>query len=180
MEPQFTDIQVSVAMLKPQVKQDIFSPDATMLILTWVTFFALLAVLQKFAWKPILAALQKREQTIREAVTQADQIQKQLADVQSSREKILSEARQAAQGIVGDSRQKANDTARAIEERAKHEAQEIISAAHQEIAGERERAQVSLRRESAGIAVALASKILKENLDTDKNRKLVDSYIKEI
>lgn len=161
-------------------KPDIFAPDVVMLVLTWVTFFGLLIILQKFAWKPILGMLQKREDFIRDSLAQADQAKTELAQVQESKDKIIAEARVTAQTIVDDARKKAVEVAHIIEERAKKQAQDAIETAHQEIAGERERARVSLRKESADIAVNLASKLLKENLDKAKSDRLVEQYIKEI
>jgi F-type H+-transporting ATPase subunit b len=158
----------------------LMNPDVTMLILTWITFFLLLAVLQKFAWKPIVKALEDREDYLRKSLEDADKIKVELADVQGSKEKILADAQRAGQEIIDQSRKRAQDLAASIEERAKTEAQNLVNAAHQEIEGEKERVKAALRRDSADIAVLLAGKIMKENLDNDKNRKLVDQYIKEI
>src|SRR4051812_10285541 len=161
-------------------KPDLLNPDLVMLILTWVTFFALLAILKKFAWKPIIDALEKRENTIRASLEQADKIQSELTDIQASKEKVISDAHKSAQEIIDQARKRAQDLAQSIEEHAKTEAQQLVSSAHQEIEGEKERVKAALRRDSADIAVLLAGKIMKENLDNEKNRKLVDQYIKEI
>lgn len=161
-------------------KPDIFAPEPMMLILTWATFLSLLFVLQKFAFQPILNALQNREKTIKDSLSQADQIKKELSDVQESKDKILTDARQNAQTILDDARKKAVELAKGIEDRAKHQAQEIVQAAHEEIAGERQRAEVSLKRESVSLAVDLATKLLKANLDKSKSDKLIEQYIKEI
>lgn len=172
------EVDASVGAHKKDV--DLMSPDTTMLVLTWVTFFLLLAVLQKFAWKPIITALEKREDDIRKSLENADKIKVELADVQASKDQILSEAHKAAQGIVEESRKRAQDIAHTIEDRAKQQAQDIVTSAHQEIAGERERARTALRRESAEIAVGLASKILDEKIDADKSRSIIDKYMKEL
>jgi F-type H+-transporting ATPase subunit b len=158
----------------------LMNPDVTMLILTWITFFLLLAVLQKFAWKPIVTALENRENYLRKSLENADKINAELADVQSSKEKILADAQRAGQEIIDQARKRAQDVARSVEERAKEQAAQLVSAAHQEIEGERERLKAALRRQSADIAVGLAGKLLKENLDNEKNRKIVDQYIKEV
>ena len=67
-----------------------------------------------------------------------------------------------------------------IEQRAKKNAEEIIISARQEIDGERERVRNALKKESVETAVSLAEKILKENLDTEKNRNLINQAIKNI
>lgn len=159
---------------------NLLAPDLVMMIWTWATFLTLLFILQKFAFKPILSALQQREQTIKDSLTQADRIKKELADMQESKEKILSDARLNAQTLLDEARKKAVDVAKGIEEKAKKQAQDIIQTAHQEIAGERQRAQATLKKESAALAVNLASKLLQANLDKAKSDKLIEQYIKEI
>jgi len=158
----------------------LMSPDTTMLVLTWVTFFLLLAVLQKFAWKPIVTALENREEYLRKSLENADKIKDELADLQASKDKILTDAQREGQQIIDEARKRAQDLAASIEAKAKTEAQLIVNAAHQEIEGEKLRVKAALRRDSADVAVLLAGKIMKENLDSEKNRKLVDQYIKEI
>ena len=161
-------------------KPDILAPDVGMLILTWVTFLTLFGILQKFAWKPILAVLQKREDTIRTSLEQADKIKTAFADIQQSKDDVLAKAHRSAQDIVEQSRKRAQDLARSIEERAKAHAQEILEAAHQQVEGEKERAIAAVRRDSAQVAIGLAGKIMGENLDNEKNRKIAERYIKEI
>ncbi len=173
-----TLIEVDASTHKKDVS--LMSPDTTMLVLTWVTFFLLLAILQKFAWKPIVTALENRENYIRQSLDDADKIKSSFTDIQASKEKILSEAHRSAQDVIDQSRKRAQDVAKAIEERAKEHAQEILQSAHQQIEGERERVKNALRRESADLAIGLAGKIMKENVDNEKNRKLIEQAIKEI
>ena len=159
---------------------DIFKPDIVMSILTWVTFFILLVILKKFAWKPILKGLDEREEHIRKSLQEADQAKEQLAQIEKKKIQILEEAKTQANAIIEQSRKMGNELATQIEGRAKKSAEEIISSAHQEIEGECERARKALKKESAQTAVSLAEKILKENLDTEKNRKLINQAIKDL
>ena len=168
-------------MITPESQQPgILSPDVTLVILTWISFFGLLIVLHKFAWKPILAGLKQREDYIRKSLDDADKIKAQLAQVEAAKKVILDEAKERAHVIVEQSRKMGNELAGQIEGRAKKSAEEIISSAHQEIEGERERVRDALKKESAQTAVSLAEKILKENLDTEKNRKLINQAIKDM
>ena len=73
-----------------------------------------------------------------------------------------------------------NELAGQIEQRAKKTAEEIINSAHQEIEGEYERARNELKKDSARTAISLAEMILKENLNTDINRNLINQAIKDI
>ncbi len=159
---------------------NILNPDLTMLVLTWVTFFVLLVVLKKFAWKPIVDGLQKREDHIRRSLQDADAAMKHLQEIQQEKARILQEARQKAQGIVEDSRKSAAQIAKHIDQKAKAEAQQTMDNARQQIEAQREGVRRALKQESAAIAVALASRIIKENLDNDKSRRLVRDALKEI
>ena len=158
----------------------ILSPDVTLVILTWVSFFALLIILHKFAWKPILAGLKEREDHIRKSLEDADRIKAQLVELEAAKARILDEAKEKANTIIEQSRKMGNELAVQIEQRAKKSAEGIISSAHQEIEGEYERARNALKKESIQTAVFLAEKILKENLDSEKNRNLINQAIKDV
>ena len=158
----------------------ILTPDVTMMILTWVTFLSLLAILHKFAWKPILDGLDQREKRIRESLENAAKIEEELKKISESKEKIIVEAQQKANSIVEQSRKSAVELAVGIEQKAKEHAQSLLESAHQEIAGERQRVKTALLKESTEVAISLAEKILQENLDKEKNRKIVDQYIKNL
>ncbi len=151
-----------------------------MAILLWAAFFSVLLILQKYAWKPILNSLKQREEDIRKAIENADKIKNELAALEVSKGKILDEAKERGGTIIEQSRKTANELARQIEDRAKKNAEDIVLGARQEIEGERERVRNALKKESAQTAVALAEKILKENLDTEKNRKLIEQAIKDV
>lgn len=158
----------------------ILPSDVTMVILTWVTFFCLLVLLHKFAWKPILQALQKREKEIRDALENADKAKAQLANIEQEKQKVLNEAKTQAAQIIDQGRRTARDLATDIEGKSRQHAQSIIQSAHAQIAGEKQRLLKTLRQESAEVAIALAGKIIKENMDKDKNRRLVEEAVKQL
>lgn len=156
---------------------DIFAPDVVMLVLTWVTFFSLLAILKKFAWKPILDNLQKREDYIRQSLEDADQAKAQLLNVEGQKKAILEEAKGQAAQIISDARLTATEVGRSIESNAKKHAESILQSANAQIQGERQKVTQELKREAIDTAIFLAEKVLKENLDMDKNRKLMQEAV---
>ncbi len=158
----------------------ILSPDITLVVLTWISFIALLFILHKFAWKPILTGLKQREDYIRKSLEDADKLNEQLAQVDAAKAKVLNEAKEKANTIIEQSRKMGHELAGQIEIRAKKSAEEIINSAHEEIAGEYERVRNALKKESVQTAITLAEKILKENLNTEKNRNLINDAIKDI
>ena len=151
-----------------------------MVLLTWVTFFLLLAVLYKFAFKPILNALEAREKHLEESITNADKIKAEMEALTQRQEEIIKEAHEKAKHIIDESRHAATEAAKSIQDKAREEATILLENAKREIAEEAERVQANLREESATIAVELASKIIEDNLDKKKNQKIIDGYIKEL
>jgi len=167
-------------MTTPESAPGILSPDVTLVILTWISFFSLLVILHRFAWKPILAGLKQREDYIRKSLEDADKITKQLVDVEASKIKILDEAKERANAIIEQSRKMGNELSSQMEQRAKKNAEEIINSAKEEIQGELEKVRNAIKKESAMAAVSLAEKILKENLNTEKNRNLINQAIQDM
>lgn len=170
------EIPAAVAAHEP----GILTPDVTMVILTWVSFLLLLTILHKFAWKPILKALDDRENNIRSAVENAEKIKAELKAINDQRDKILNEAYTKAKEAVDQSRQAAIEAAKVIERKAKEEAHILLENARAEIKAEKEQAQNELKKEVTHWTIQLASKLVEENLDNEKNRKLVVQHLKEI
>ncbi len=158
----------------------LFTPDVAMVILTWITFFLLLAVLYKFAWKPILKALDEREESIRRSVESADKIKEELARIQETRNQFIREAEEKARNIISESKEAAVQIAQGIQNKAKEEAGILLENARHDIKEEAQKARIVLRQESARIAVELAGKLIEKNLDTDTNRKLIGKLTTEV
>ncbi len=152
----------------------------SMLLWTWVTFLIVAALLYKLAWKPILAALDEREKHIRDSVDNAERVSRELATIDEQRGRIIRGADEQAKSIVSASRKAASEAARVIENQAKEESQILIENAQREIKAAEEKAAAALRRESADVAVALASRIIGEQLDETRNKALTDKLLKEL
>ena len=156
------------------------TPDVMMVVFTWVTFFLLLAILQKFAWKPILANLDKREESIRESLENADKIASQMAEIQATHNKMLEEAELESKAIIEKSRKAAVEAAKIIENKAREESKILLENAQRDIKAEIANARENLRKESSRIAIELAGKLIEENLDTEKNHQLINRIMKEL
>lgn len=156
------------------------APDVTLLITTWFCFFMVLIILSKFAWKPILAIIDAREDHIKKSVEDADKIRAEMATLAEKQKQMLEESESKAKTIIEDSRRAAKDAAKHITDEAKKESQIILENAQRDMREELKEAQATLREESANIAIELADKILGEHLDESKNRKLISKYIDEL
>ncbi len=159
---------------------DVVNVDVPMIFWTWVVFVVLALLLHRFGFKPILEALDKREATIRSGMEAAEKARAEMARIEEVRARLVQEAEDQAKQIIDDGRKAAREAARLIEEKAKSEAQILVQNAQREIRSATESARASLQRESGELAVKLASRILAENLDDERNRALVDKLIGEV
>jgi F-type H+-transporting ATPase subunit b len=146
----------------------------------FITFASFIIFFTKFAWKPILGALEKRESSIKESMEAAEKAIKRAEQISRDNESALKQAETAAQKI----RKEAVEEAEAIRadrmEKAKDEAAKLLEQARATIQAEKKKALEDLRNEVAELAVQSARIILESEIDESKNKKLVDSYIKNI
>ena len=161
-------------------KPGVIDVSGSMMVLTYVTFAITAIVLYKVAWKPILAALDKREETLRKSLEDAERTRAEMAAIDQTRTKLINEADQRARDILDKARQAAVETARTIETKAREESQIMLENARREIHAEQGKAMAMLRRESAELAIEISRKVLKENLDESRSRALADSLIKKV
>jgi F-type H+-transporting ATPase subunit b len=151
-----------------------------MMILTWITFITMTIVLYKVAWKPILKALDMRENSIRKALADAEKARAETVELEQKQQQLLKDSQVAAQKIIDDARTAARHTAETIQSRAGQEARELVENAKKEISSATDKARAELREESAELAIAMATKVIAENMDSGKNRNLVQKMMKEM
>ncbi len=151
----------------------------TMVVLTWITFGLLAAVLYKVAWKPILAGLEAREAAIRKSLDDAEKARNELVRIEQQRAGLIAAADDKAKAIVEQARQAAAAAAATIEQKARDEAQILLANAQREIRTERDRAMAALRSESAELAIGLARRVLRDQLDEARGRAVVNQTIEK-
>lgn len=154
--------------------------DPGMMIWTWITFLVVLAVLSKVALKPILATIENREKAIRDDLEQAQKQREEAQQLLEQHRKMMAEAESEAQRLLKESRELAEQKRQEMLSQAKEESQKIVEMAKKEIEQEKENALTSLKSEIADLAVTAAEKIIMHNLDKDKQKTIVDEYIKDL
>lgn len=155
-------------------------PDPGLYIWTIVTFLILLALLARFAWRPLLDALEQRQNTIRRSLDDARQAKEELQRLQAESARILAEARGAAAGIISSTRADAARFADEMKQQARSDAETIVRNAQREIDNQTARAVQSIRREAIDLSVAVAAKILRRDISPADNERLVDDTIREM
>jgi F-type H+-transporting ATPase subunit b len=158
----------------------LFSVDPGLSIWTIATFLVVLFVLGKWAWGPILGALDAREQGIRGSIEDAAQMRQEAQEALEENRRQLADARRQAQELVAEGREAANRLRRELEEKAREEGDRILERARMEIQRERDLAVEEIRTEAVELALAAASRLLDEKLTEERDRALVRSYLQEI
>lgn len=155
----------------------LFSINVGLMIWTVVIFISLLVVLRRFAWGPILSAVEAREKGIQGALEEARSRQIEAEKLLEEHKKQLADARRQAQEILAEGREAADRLRKELEGKAREESDAILTRARSEIQREKEAAVDALRRESVDLALAAASKLLHQKLDGEQDRKLVMEYV---
>lgn len=157
-----------------------FKGDVGNAIWTMVIFGAVVIVLGKFAWSPILTSLQKREDFIRDALQQAkqdrDEAEKRLAEYTQR----INSARAEATAIVEEGRRDADALKRKLEEDAKAEAQAIMDRSRREISIATETATKQLYTLTAKLATEAASRIIRKELTAKDHERLISESVAEL
>lgn len=151
-----------------------------MLIWTLLTFALLLFILKKLAWKPLLTALENRENTIRDDLQKAEAARTDAEQLLTEHKLLIENSEVEARKIVDDARNAAETMKQSIIESANEQAREMTAQAKAEIQREKATALSQLREEVADLAVRAAGKILGEELDAGKHQKMVNDYISNL
>ena len=148
----------------------------------WQTllFLLLLFLLKKYAWKPILDALNSREEGIQNALDEADKARQEMGDLKSSNEKIIKEARAERDSMLKDARAIKEKMITEAKDEAKPQSNTIIEQAKQTIENEKLAAITELKNQVDELSIGIAEKILKDELSSkDKQVKLIEKMLDE-
>ena len=155
-------------------------PDPGLFIWTIFTFLLLLALLAKFAWKPLLAFLATREETIKTSLENAQTAKRELERLQQESAQIIRKAHGEAESIVSRSWSDAEKVREEMKQKAKSEADAIVKESQRQIELETGRALRQIRSEVADLSIAIASKVIQRNVSREDNNRLIEDTLKQI
>jgi F-type H+-transporting ATPase subunit b len=155
-------------------------PDPGLFIWTILTFLVLVGLLAKFAWRPLLQALEARQNSIRKALDDAQQAKQELERLNAESAQIIARARQEADAIITQSRSDGERLREEIRQKARGEADLIVKNAERQIQLETTRALEQIRHEAVDLSVAIASKIIQRNLTREDNEHLIDEALRQV
>lgn len=156
-----------------------FSPG---LFLAQTAIFILLVILlKKFAWKPILDAVEEREEGIKKALESAEDAKQEMANIASDNEKVLKEARSQRDGILKDAKTMKERIISEAKEEAQGQADKIIKQAKEAMETEKAAAISLLKAQVAELSISIAEKVVQKELAADKDQlALVEDKLKNV
>ena len=152
-------------------------------LIFWMTlaFLIVFFILKKFAWKPILASLKEREDSIEDALKSAEEAKKEMATLKAANEGLLREAREERDAMLTDARKIKEQIIAEARDKASKEAGIIVENAREQINSEKQAALTELKNLIATYSIEIAEKVLQEELsDKKKQQAYVDKLLKEI
>lgn len=145
-----------------------------------VLFIGLVLLLKKFAWKPILEAVEKREEGIKDAIDAAENAKAEMANLQADNQKLLQEARAERENMLKEARDIKNKMIEDAKGEAQEQANKLIEQAQTAIESEKKAAIAELKNQVANLSIEIAEKVVRGELSNkDKQEKLVESMLSE-
>jgi len=145
-----------------------------------VSFLILVWVLAKFAWKPLINVMEKRRQTIEDNLTHAENERKEAERLRQEYQAEMQKSRLEAQKIIENAIKDSEARAAEILAEARKETERMKQAALAEIERERDKAIADVRSQVVDMSIAIAEKIIQQNLDLKGQQALVDQFIQEV
>ena len=164
----------------PEAKRGLLDPHAGLMFWTLLIFVALWLLLRKYAFPAIFAAVEAREKALEDAIAAAKRDREEAAKLLDEHRRQIDAARADAQRLIAEGGKAGEKIRTEMLEEARHQQQEILDRARQEITAERDRAIAELRREAVELAIKGASKVIERNLDDDTNRKIVEEFLGDL
>ena len=143
-------------------------------------FIGLIFLLRKYAWVPILSAVNERETSIKDALDSAEAARKEMETLQTDNQRILKEARAEKEVMLKEARNTRADLINTAKAEAKAEAEKILIQAQEAIQNEKRAAISELKDQVAFIATNIAEKVLQKELESnDKQEQLINQLLKD-
>src|SRR6266540_2807483 len=149
------------------------------LVAQLVSFTLLLVVFRAFLYQPVIRMLDERKKRIQEGLEASDEAKRRLSQTEQDVAKELEKARQEGQGLIAQAQQISARIQEEARQGARQEAEQLLTRARGEIQLERDSAIADLRREFAGLTITAAERVIKEELDPEKHRRLIQEVLTE-
>jgi len=154
--------------------------DPGLIIWTTIIFTLLLIILKKFAWKPILKAVDERNNSIKESLLAAKKARDEMSQLTSNNEKIIAQAKVDRDVLLKEAREMKSQIISQAKDKAVIEAEKLVNSAKEQISNEKMKALTELKNHVADLSIEMAEKVLLFELsDSEKQKELVNTALKE-
>ena len=150
-----------------------------LLVVFIINFIVLFVLLRIFLYKPVLKMLDERAKRTKEGMELAEAVKKEYEQSKVEVQKQIEQGRQEAQAIIAQAMQTGERLKEESRQEATKQAQVIIDRTRAELEAERDKIVEDLRREFIDISISAAEKVIKETLDKEKHRKLIEETLQE-
>nr|WP_298990751.1 F0F1 ATP synthase subunit B [uncultured Polaribacter sp.] len=156
-----------------------FSPG--LFVVSTILLLALIGLMVKFAWKPILNSLEERESGIEDALAAAENARKEMQNLQADNERLVKEARAERDAMMKEARDIRDKMIAEAKEDAKEVTTKLIENAQESIQQEKQAALAELKKNVAELSIGIAETVIKKELSSKKDQlKLVEETLKHV
>ena len=156
-----------------------FSPG--LFVVSLILLLALIALMVKFAWKPILNSLEERESGIKNALASAENARKEMQNLQADNAKLVKEARAEREAMMKEARDIADNIVAEAKEDAKEVTTKLIENAQDAIIQEKQAALAEIKKNVAELSIGIAESVIKKELSNKKEQlELVEGILKDV
>ena len=147
---------------------ELLTPSLGLIFWTLVAFVIVLVILRKFAWKPILASLDKREKIIADSLESAQRVKAEMAQLKNENEELMAKAREERAVMLKEARETKDRIVNEAKEQAKIEASKIIADAQQAIQAQKMAALTDVKNQVGKLVIEITEKVLRKELATQE------------
>jgi len=156
---------------------DLLNPSFGLLIWTLLAFLVVFYILKKYAWKPILATLKEREQGIADAISTAEKVKAEMAELKNENEVMMAKAREERAVILKEAKLHSDKMISDAKDKAKSEYDRIVADAQQAIQQQKNAALTDVKNQVGALVIEVSEKILKRELS---NKAEQETYIRQL
>jgi len=159
---------------------ELVTPALGLIFWTTVVFLLLLLLLKKFAWKPILSAVEERNNLINDSLQAAEKARDEMSELNSNNEKIIAQAKIDRDSLLKEAREMKSQIISQAKDQAVIEAEKLVNSAKEQISNEKMKALTELKNHVADLSIEMAEKVLSNELsDASKQKELINRSLKE-
>ncbi|MCK4546652.1 MAG: F0F1 ATP synthase subunit B [Candidatus Eisenbacteria sp.] len=155
-------------------------PELGQIVTQIIGFIVALWILKRYAWKPMLQMLEDRRSGIRKELDDTAADRKQAAETLAGYEAKLRNVAAEGRARIQEAVREGQGVAAEIKESARKEAHTFLERAQEEIEREKDKARIELRRDVVDLSIRATEKLLRETVDEERNRRMVDAFIDEL